>query len=174
MIAAILIAIGFLVGTLLALPVLLPEIRKRAQHRSAFRNRTRIVFAVFTLLLLFGALSWGMSQFYKGFADCITTSTMRGSQSFATINCDTADELPAVPYELWVRTMLPPAARDTCIFNETSCDLITEYQVFADDNPINTNTTYWGFIAATLIGAAVNWAVVSFITQPKKKDVEIT
>ena len=174
MIAAILSAVGFIVGTLLALPVLLPEICKRAQHRSAFRNRTRIIFAIVTLLILFGGLSWGMSQLYTGFADCLTTSTLNGSRSFATINCDTDNELPLVSTELWLRTMLPPAARDTCIFNETSCDRITEYQVFADDNPINSNTAYWGLIAATLIGIAVNWAVASFITQPKKKDVEIT
>jgi hypothetical protein len=174
MIALILIAIGFLVGTFLALPVLLPEIRTRAQYRSAFRNRTRIIFAVLTLLILFGGLSWGMSQFYTGFANCVTTSTLYGEQSFATINCDTDNELQAVSYELWLRTMLPPATRDTCIFGAATCDLISEYQVFADESPMNSNSTYWGFIAAVIIGVAVNWAVVSFFTQPKKKDMEIT
>lgn len=173
MVALVLIAVGFIIGTLFVLPTVLPEIRKRAQQRPRFRNRIRIIVALLTLLILFAGLSWGMSQFHSGFAFCNTTTSIRFDGTVSTIDCDSDEDLPALSYELWVRTMLPPSARETCLFNDTTCDFIAEYQVFTNDNAVNTWSAYWGLIVATLIRGGINWGVISFITQPKQKSVEI-
>ena len=168
MIASFLMALGFILGTLLALPTLIPEIRKRAQQRPIFRHRVRIVFALVTLLILFGGLAWGLSQFYTQIATCNTRTIMTGGGNFSTINCDTSSDLRLLPLELWLRTMLPPSARETCIVGGVTCDAIAEFQVFTGDNSINTWSAYFGLIAAAIIGAVVNWAVISFFTGAKR------
>jgi hypothetical protein len=167
MIATFLIALGFIAGTLFALPTGVPEIRKRAQQRPAFRKRLRIACAIITLLIIFGGLAWGMAQFYTQVAKCNTRTVLTGGGNFSTINCDTTADLTLLPLELWLRTLLPPTARATCIVGGMTCEVITEYQVFTSANAINTWSAYWGLSAAAIIGAVVNWAVLSFFTRAK-------
>jgi hypothetical protein len=156
---------NFILGILLALPVLIPPLRRLSRRSARARRITILVFGLLSLIISFAVWTRSIAELIYAFnRPFLSSNTLEFTE-----HTEYRENRRAIVNEIWMRRVVPPPWRRSCYTSqETVCHLADYVAPAAEMDDSSYQTGYLHILGVNLISALTTGAFVWLFTRQRR------
>jgi hypothetical protein len=155
---------SFILGILVALPVLIPPLRRLGRRSARARRVTILAFGLLSLMMGFALWTRSIAELIYAFnRPFVLSNTLESPEP-----TEYRENRRAIVNEIWMRRVVPPPWRRSCYTSQETVCHLADYVAPAAEMDTSSWAGYLHILGVNLISALTSGAFVWLFTRQRR------